>query len=110
MSKMRDRESVLKAIEEFDTLGREQFLKRHGFGPSRTYFLIHSGKRYDPKAIVGVAYGYENPSHGPLRSADFIGGYTTVRRWLEDLGFEVRVLKATTSGEAVREETDDVGP
>jgi hypothetical protein len=93
MPKIQRRESVLKAIEEYDTLGQDRFLTRYGFGAARRYFLAYNGKLYPSKAIVGAAYGYENPSHGPLKSNQFIGGWTTVRRWLEDLGFEVRILK-----------------
>jgi hypothetical protein len=73
MAKIKHRESVLKAISEFDTLGRDRFLKQYGFGPSRTYFLLHAGKEYDSKAIVAVAFGYENPSCGPLKNGDFSG-------------------------------------
>lgn len=109
MPKLQRRESVLKAIEAFDALGRERFLERYGFGPSRSYFLVHSGKLYDSKAMVGVAYGFENPSHGPLNSADFVGGWTTARRWLEALGFEVRVLKSVTSGDSDQGASDGDG-
>ncbi len=34
----------------------------------------------------------------PLRRDQFVGGDTTVRWWLEDLGFEVRVLGPTPEG------------
>lgn len=95
MAKIKYRESVLKAISEFDTLGRNRFLKQYGFKPSRTYFLLHAGKQYDSKAIVAVAFGYENPSCGPLKSGDFSGGYVTVKRWLEKLGFAVVSKKVT---------------
>lgn len=90
---MLSRQSVLKAIEEFDKLGRHQFLDRYGFGPARSYFLVHNGKLYDSKAIVGAAYGYEHPNAGALQSGAFCGGWATVRRWLEALGFEVRIVK-----------------
>lgn len=85
------RESILKAIAEYDSLGRERFLERYGFGPAQSYFLVHGGKRYDSKTIVGVAYGYENPSHGRLKSQEFNGGRDTVQDCLERLGFEVEV-------------------
>jgi len=90
MLKIQHRESILKAIREYDSLGRDRFLQRYGFGPSKSYFLVHGGKRYDSKAIVGVAYGYENPSHGPLKSQEFSGGRETVKPCLESLGFEVQ--------------------
>lgn len=85
------RESVISAIEEYDRLGRDAFLAQYGFRPAKNYFLVHNGKSYDSKAIVGVAYGYENPARGPLRSSDFVGGANTVQKWLERLGFSIQV-------------------
>lgn len=87
------REAVISAIEECDRLGRDPFLERYRFGRSRNYVLVFNGKQYDSKAIVGVAYGYENPNHGPLSSDDFSGGASTVQVWLERLRFEVRNLE-----------------
>ena len=82
-------EGVKRAIAEFDRLDREAFLAKHGFGKARNFFLIRGEHRYDSKAIVGVAHGYNRPDLGPLRSQDFSGGETTVARLLESLGFEV---------------------
>ena len=62
---MKNRQSVLQAMEEFDRLGREEFLRKYGFGPAREYVLVHEGKQYDSKAIVGAAHGYEYPAKGP---------------------------------------------
>ncbi len=87
---MTNREAVLSATAEADRLGREVFLERYGFRPAREYLLVVGGKDYDSKAIAGVAYGYEHPGHGPLRSAEFSGGEGQAARWLRDLGFEVR--------------------
>lgn len=83
--------AVLRAIKEFDRLGRENFLSRYGFGKARAYFLIHEGRRYDSKAIVGVALGYQFPAAGPLAGKDFSGGDATVRAKLEALGFSVLI-------------------
>lgn len=85
-------DAVLRAIAEFDRLGQDAFLKKYGFGRARSYFLDYNGRRYDSKAIAGVAYGYQFPSDGPLKAAQFSGGNNTVRAKLEELGFEVRVL------------------
>lgn len=83
--------AVEAAIQEFDSVGRTAFLEKYGFGKSREYMLRdpETGKLYDSKAIVGVAYGYAFPDEGPLRAADFSGGEATVERILLDLGFEV---------------------
>ncbi|MDN4984296.1 DUF3578 domain-containing protein [Bradyrhizobium sp. WYCCWR 13022] len=90
LSALSDRDAVLSAIAEYDELGREAFLARYGYGPSRTYFLEHDGRDYDSKAIVGVAVGKQFPDEGPLGADQFSGGEATVRAKLEGLGFQVR--------------------
>ena len=87
------RSAVLEAITVFDKLGRDVFLQKFGFGKARSYNLIHNGREYDSKAIVGVAYGFDHPDEGPLRSSDFVGGAATVGRWLNDAGFDVRGME-----------------
>ena len=42
-------DAVFRALEEFDRLGREEFLARHGFEKARRYFLVRNGQRYDSK-------------------------------------------------------------
>lgn len=83
------RESVLQAVAEYDQLGSEPFLSRYGFGSAKSYFLILDGKRYDSKAIAGVAHGYARPDLGPLAFSEFSGGEAQVQKPLEKLGFEV---------------------
>jgi len=82
-------EPILHAIFEFDQLGRKRFLQKYGFGKAKSYWLVHNGKRYDSKAILGAAHGYARPDLGPARSTDFGGGEATVKRKLEDLGFTI---------------------
>ncbi|HEX2040899.1 MAG TPA: DUF3578 domain-containing protein [Acidimicrobiales bacterium] len=84
-----DREFVLRAMKEFDDVGREAFLRKYRFGRALTYFVEHEGKRYDSKAVYGVAAGYQEPDLGPLGSTEFTGGEATVKRRLERLGFAV---------------------
>jgi len=86
-----DPDAVLQAVAECDRLGRPRFLETHGFHPARDYFLVVSGQEYDSKAIAGVAHGYQFPTIGPLKSDEFSGGLATVKRKLNELGFEVRV-------------------
>lgn len=81
--------AVKQAIAEFDALGRSAFLEKYQFGNARSYFLLHLGKRYDSKAIVGAAIGFQYPKDGPLTGSDFVGGKATVQRKLESLGFVV---------------------
>src|SRR6266852_729469 len=83
------REGVLRAVAEFDRLGRDRFLRKYGFGQAKQYFLTHEGQHYDSKAIAGAAHGFDHSAQGPLRSADFSGGEATVRKRLIELNFRV---------------------
>ena len=83
------RESVLEAMAEFDAMGREAFLAKYGYRPSRGYLIEHAGRSYDSKAIAGVAVGKEHPDRGALRADEFSGGDATVRAKLQELGFSV---------------------
>jgi 5-methylcytosine-specific restriction enzyme A len=91
------RDAVLKAMDDYDTLGQSEFLDIYGFRPARSYVLVHNGKRYDSKAIVGVAYGYL-PGKEVLTAAEFSGGEATVGRLLRGLGFTVQVGDDLTPG------------
>ncbi|MCY3568554.1 MAG: hypothetical protein OXH38_07990 [Chloroflexi bacterium] len=82
-------DGVERAAVEFDRLGREVFLDHYGFGKARSYFLVHGGRRYDSKAVVGVAHGFDRPDLGPLQPQDFSGGEATVAARLRVLGFHV---------------------
>ncbi len=92
MADIKSRKEILAAIAEFDRLGRDRFLKKYKFGPSRSYWLAHQNKRYDSKAIIGAARGYARPDLGPMTADEFSGGEATVRRKLEELGFVVGVV------------------
>jgi hypothetical protein len=48
-------EAVLAAIAEYDRIGQEEFLHRYRFASARQYVLVYKSKRYDSKAIAGVA-------------------------------------------------------
>lgn len=89
LSDLTSRDAVLAAIAEHDAIGQQEFLSRYGFGPATRYLLEHDGRRYDSKAIAGVAHGKQHPQAGPLRSQDFSGGLLTVTRALEKLGFRI---------------------
>ena len=82
------REHVLQAIEKCDEYGRDKFLEKYGFREAVSTWLIHNGRSYDSKAIIGVAHGYARPDLGPLSSSDFSGG-ETIKTKLEGLGFRV---------------------
>lgn len=90
--------AVHRALAEFDSLGREEFLRRNGFGKAKAWYLLKDGKHYDSKAIVGVALRYEYGTG--LRSADYRGGVGSVVPKLRDLGFVV--VSTEVSEETVR--------
>ena len=81
------RESVQQAIDEFDALGQDAFLKKYGFGKSYKYLLSHNGRRYDSKAILGAAHFYEFGQ--PLLHTQFSGGIAQTVKKLTELGFSV---------------------
>jgi hypothetical protein len=101
LSELTSSQAVLAAIEECDRLGRDAFLEKYGFGRARNYYLVYRGRRYDSKAIVGAAYGFQYPSRGALQSGEFSGGEQTVQAQLERLGFVVRYLRADSEETSV---------
>jgi hypothetical protein len=82
------RDDVLRAIQEYDRLGPEQFFSEHGFGPSRSYELVWDERRYPHKAILGVAY--ELATGQRLASGDFEGGKSGAVAVLTKLGFTIQ--------------------
>jgi hypothetical protein len=78
---------VLRAIQEYDRLGPEQFFSRHGFAPTTTYELVLDKRRYPPKAVLGTAYEFATGQR--LGSSDFEGGRSGAVKILEKLGFNV---------------------
>lgn len=89
--------SVALALDEFDRLGRAQFLAKYGFGPARRYFIARNGQHYDSKAICGAAHGYLGPGSRPLAHDKFSGGEQTVVARLKDLGFAIHEANTSTS-------------
>ena len=81
------RDDVVRAIQEYDRLGPEQFFAAHGFGPTTTYDLVWDERRYPPKAILGTAY--ELATGRRLESADFEGGKSGAVSVLGKLGFTI---------------------
>jgi putative restriction endonuclease len=85
------REDVLGAIRRLDE-GVE-----HGFGPSLKYDLVFEGRRYPPKAVVGIAA--ERLAGRILTPGDFSGGQDSKStRILRDLGFSVEPKTGEVGG------------
>lgn len=88
LSNIKDPQPVFQAIEEFDRLGREAFLKKYGFGPSTHLYVEHKGQRYDIKALAGAVHGYAAPDEGPLKNNTFSSGKPLINLFRR-LGFRV---------------------
>jgi hypothetical protein len=85
-------EHVNAAIEEYDALGGDAFLRRYGFGRSREYLLWQQGQCYDSKAILGVALRH---AEGRLATwSHSNGGVTGAAQVLTELGFTVFPISA----------------
>ena len=82
------RDDVLRALQEYDRLGPEQFFSDHGYAPTTTYELIRDQRRYPPKAILGTAYEFATGQR--LASGDFEGGKSGAVKVLGELGFTVQ--------------------
>ena len=81
------RQHVLQAIGEYDARGGEEFLDVYGFTPTHGHTLVHEGRTYDSKAVLGVAHRFAT---GRLAtSEDFHGGMAGAVAILRKRGFEV---------------------
>jgi hypothetical protein len=85
------RDDVVRAIQEYDRLGPDQFFAQHGFAPTTTYELIWNDHSYPPKALLGTAYEFATGRR--LASGDFEGGKVGAVRVLGKLGFTVQQIR-----------------
>jgi len=88
------RESVIKALAEFDRVGEHTFLGDYGYTHDSAHALVVLGRAYDPLAIVGAAHGFLADGGVPLPASDLLGGAQRALRHLEALGFIVRPMSA----------------
>lgn len=92
------RQHLLQAIAEYDARGGEDFLQVYGFGPSRDYTLLHEGRTYDLRAVLGVAHRFAT---GRLAtSAEFDGGAPGAVAILRKRGFEVTEPASMSTAQA----------
>ncbi|WP_423827604.1 HNH endonuclease [Serratia marcescens] len=81
------KESVLKAIEEYKKIGRDEFLKQHKIKRFKKYTLLYNGEKYDIRGIVARAYSEQ---HGySLKGMNTDSGTEKAIQFLKDLGFEL---------------------
>ena len=82
------RRAVLRAIEEFNQLGRDAFLRKYGRRGSDSYWIKHRGNHYDLKAIWGAAHVHAGMQQ-PHRNLGTGQNSIQVKAQLERLGFTV---------------------
>src|SRR5262249_23621513 len=103
-----------RAAEIFSALSREDVEHAlrdldqnmsHPFGPSTTYDLVHNGRRYPSKAVIGLAA--KHCTGVDLHPNDFEGGEETPAfHTLRRLGFEI-VPKHTSPDTSVKFDHSD---
>jgi len=81
------REAVIKAMDEYDKLGKNNFLEKYGFDKPRLFWVDYRGKIYPTKAIAGAAHQYATLEHVQLFDTEFVGGMKGAAGVLEKLGF-----------------------
>ena len=91
---------ILQALADYDSRGGKEFLEVYGFTPSRGYTLVHEGRSYDSKAILGVAHRFAT---GRLAtSEEFHGGVLGAVAILRKCGFEVSEPASATPASSSR--------
>jgi hypothetical protein len=96
--------AVEAAMNEFDQLGRNAFLKKYGVGPALNYVILRDGRHYDSTAIYVAAYRIQFPDSKALTNEDFSDDENAVKQPLESLGFEL----AAAISDARTPQTDQV--
>jgi hypothetical protein len=73
---------VLQALAEYDARGREEFLDVYGFAPSDDYPVVHMGRNYDSRAVLGVAHRFATGRLATPEEVEsgFDGAVTILRR------------------------------
>ena len=66
LAEITSRDAVLRAIREYDDLGREAFLAKYHFQKARKFVVVHDGREYDSKPLLAAAHGFQFPEAGPL--------------------------------------------
>jgi putative restriction endonuclease len=83
------REHIEAALSEWNEIGREQFLERHGVNAAQKFIISYEGHTYDAKAILMRAIRFL-PGFEDLQVGAFDGNIDTVAKPLRKLGFIVR--------------------
>jgi hypothetical protein len=73
---------ILQALAEYDARGGEQFLDVYGFAPSDDHPIVHNGRSYDSRAVLGVAHRFATGRLATPEEVEsgFDGALTILRR------------------------------
>ncbi|WP_146905920.1 hypothetical protein [Cellulomonas aerilata] len=73
---------VLQALAEYDARGAQEFLDVYGFAPSDDRPLVHEGRSYDSRAVLGVAHRFATGRIATPEEVEsgFDGAVTILRR------------------------------
>ena len=80
--------SVEFALGEWDEIGREEFLQRHGLFGAFKYVIFQEGRQYDAKAILVRSARYQE-NDDSISITDFGTTEATIAKPLRRLGFVV---------------------
>jgi hypothetical protein len=87
---------ILQALAEYDARGGQEFLGAYGFAPSDDHPLVHEGRSYDSRAVLGVAHRFATGRLATPEEVEsgFDGAVTILRR----RGFTVSEPLSTPRG------------
>lgn len=73
---------ILQALAEYDARGGDEFLDVYGFAPSDDHPLVHDGRSYDTRAVLGVAHRFATGRIATPEEVEsgFAGAVTILRR------------------------------
>ena len=78
---------ILQALAEYDARGGPEFLDVYGFVPSDDYTLVHDGRSYDSRAVLGVAHRFATGRHATPEEVE--SGFDVAVTILRRRGFTV---------------------
>lgn len=81
------RDAILDAVDEYEDLGRDDFLSKYGFTPQLDVVLEYVGQKYDGVAVVAAGHGFQTGT--PLDSGDLVNRENEVAERLAKLKFRV---------------------
>jgi hypothetical protein len=92
------RQHILSAIEEADDRGAAAFVGVYGYTPAPGHTLLHEGRTYDSKAVLGVAHKYATGR--PAAVEDLVDAKCDDATILRKHGFEAMAPRTVSSSAA----------